>query len=518
MNKILRYSFVALLAMVFGNVMADDVTDVLTWDKLLPSGKGTNYTEFSGKTITSTAVYAGLMSSGGDSYIQLRTSDNKSGIVTTASGGKLKSITITFNAKTSNRAIQIFGKNEAYTAATDLYNANTRGTSLKVIGDADESKTLTVEGDYTFVGLKSSSGAVYVDKIEIVWESAGQGGNTKTATTIDFSGDYETRATCGKDESVSLPTATVKAGESAVAGATVTWESSNTEIATVNGNKLNIANGTQGEVTIKASYAGNDTYAASTKSYKLTVYKGAMLLSSMVEDVTSSNEKWDNGGELVSYWFVNENFQSVTNTVTFVKGKNIYLTDGTNNLLFYGTNTLNLKQGDVISGDLGDGKMGAVWGTLYRYKKLPEFSFTEMDVKVQSEGATVTPKTITPDKLGENINAYLEIKDAEFVSANNQNLTFKVDETEFIVRQNWTDVAIDGLEANAKYTILGMGAVYNTTNQLYLISFTKTADASGINAVKAAQQNGAIYNVAGQMVTPSYKGLVIKNGRKYIQK
>ena len=50
----------------------------------------------------------------------------------------------------------------------------------------------------------------------------------------------------------------------------------------------------------------------------------------------------------------------------------------------------------------------------------------------------------------------------------------------------------------------------------YIYSLNGTA--TGITAVKAAQQNGAIYNVAGQMVTSSYKGLVIKNGRKYIQK
>lgn len=41
---------------------------------------------------------------------------------------------------------------------------------------------------------------------------------------------------------------------------------------------------------------------------------------------------------------------------------------------------------------------------------------------------------------------------------------------------------------------------------------------SGITAVMAAQQNGAIYNLAGQKVGADYKGLVIKNGRKYIQK
>ena len=42
--------------------------------------------------------------------------------------------------------------------------------------------------------------------------------------------------------------------------------------------------------------------------------------------------------------------------------------------------------------------------------------------------------------------------------------------------------------------------------------------ASGITAVKAAQQNGAIYNLAGQKVGAGYKGLVIMNGKKVIQK
>lgn len=490
MNKILRYSFVALLAM-FG-LSSANATSIVFADLNLENG--VQYSDpFDAGDFTVT--FAGGQNDG--KYYNTGTGIRVYGngtMTIAAKSGSLTQIVVTY----------------------DGTNKPTDGDVVNVGTYNAETGTWTGSAESVVFTRPSGSGHWRIQKVEAT--VTGGTPSTKTATTISFSDGYETRATCGKDESVSLPTATVKAGEAAVEGATVTWESSNIEIATVNGNKLNIANGTQGEVTIKASYAGNDTYEASTKSYKLTVYKGAMLLSSMVEDVTNSNEKWDNGGELVSYWFVDKNLQSVTNTVTFAKGQNIYLTDGTNNLLFYGTNSLNLKQGDVISGDLGDGKMGAVWGKLYRYNKLPEFSFTEMNVKVQSEGATVTPKTITPDKMGENINAYVEIKDAEYVSKDNQNLTFKVGETEFIVRQNWTDVAIDGLEANAKYTILGMGAVYKTTNQLYLISYEKTGDATGINTVKAAQQNGAIYNVAGQMVTPSYKGLVIKNGKKMIQK
>ena len=44
-------------------------------------------------------------------------------------------------------------------------------------------------------------------------------------------------------------------------------------------------------------------------------------------------------------------------------------------------------------------------------------------------------------------------------------------------------------------------------------------EVSGINNIIADQlKNGTVYNVAGQMVTESYKGLVIKNGKKFIQK
>jgi hypothetical protein len=43
--------------------------------------------------------------------------------------------------------------------------------------------------------------------------------------------------------------------------------------------------------------------------------------------------------------------------------------------------------------------------------------------------------------------------------------------------------------------------------------------AAGISAVKAAKTgNGLVYNLAGQRVDASYKGLVIKDGKKAIQK
>ena len=43
-------------------------------------------------------------------------------------------------------------------------------------------------------------------------------------------------------------------------------------------------------------------------------------------------------------------------------------------------------------------------------------------------------------------------------------------------------------------------------------------EATAIQTVKKVAENGAIYNLAGQKVNASYKGVVIKDGKKYIQK
>ena len=49
----------------------------------------------------------------------------------------------------------------------------------------------------------------------------------------------------------------------------------------------------------------------------------------------------------------------------------------------------------------------------------------------------------------------------------------------------------------------------------------KVIDLEGLDAiqtVKAAKASTAIYNLKGQKVDASYKGIVIMNGKKYLQK
>lgn len=60
-----------------------------------------------------------------------------------------------------------------------------------------------------------------------------------------------------------------------------------------------------------------------------------------------------------------------------------------------------------------------------------------------------------------------------------------------------------------------------TSSSAKFLSFTFGEETTGINGITAsdAEQNGtALYNLAGQRVAKGYKGLVIKNGKKYLVK
>lgn len=158
----------------------EEGTPTTVTDKLVASlfaATNTTYTNFSGVSETSTAVYAGNSAKTSSGGIQLRSSNSNSGIVTTTSGGKAKTITVTWaSGNTSGRTLDIYGKSTAYSAASDLYNSNNQGTKLGSIKEGTSTK-LEITGDYEFIGLRSNSGAMYLTSIEITWETSGSGGD-----------------------------------------------------------------------------------------------------------------------------------------------------------------------------------------------------------------------------------------------------------------------------------------------------------------------------------------------------
>lgn len=161
------FSFVAA---VLCAISASAVVDTLTVDKF--TADTTTYTDFSGVTATSNAVYAGQTAKSKQGAIQMRSKNSNSGIVSTTSGGKVLTVSIVWNAETTaKRVLDIYGSNTPYKSAADLYN-NAQGTKIGSIAKSGETTTVTIEGDYYYVGLRSNDGAMYLDSITIEWDGS----------------------------------------------------------------------------------------------------------------------------------------------------------------------------------------------------------------------------------------------------------------------------------------------------------------------------------------------------------
>ena len=141
-------------------------TDVL--NRATTEITGTSYADWSGKTSNSDAVYAGN-SAGGNDSIQLRSNNNNSGVVSTASGGLVARIVVVWESHTANgRTLNVYGSNTAYTAPSQLYAEGTQGTLLGTIV-CGTSTELVISGSYAFIGLRSASSAMYITSISITW-------------------------------------------------------------------------------------------------------------------------------------------------------------------------------------------------------------------------------------------------------------------------------------------------------------------------------------------------------------
>ena len=148
------------------NGHAGEVTDVITKDKLQVQELN-GYVSFTNQSITSSAVYAGNIY-GNASFIWMR-STSDSGIITTTSGGKIKSISIVWSTDNiAGRTIKIYGKTTPYTSTHDLYLNNKRGSLIGTITQS-ETSIENIEG-YSYIGICSTNGTIYLDEIRITWE------------------------------------------------------------------------------------------------------------------------------------------------------------------------------------------------------------------------------------------------------------------------------------------------------------------------------------------------------------
>lgn len=133
---------------------------------------GTTYAEFKNVYASTNAAYSGQCA-GGNSSIQLRTTNNNSGVVTNISAGVVAKIEVEWQSNTAvGRTLNVYGSHTPYASATDLYDDTMAGTLLGTIV-CGTSTTLVPTDNYEYIGFRSASGAMYLTSVTITWEVPG---------------------------------------------------------------------------------------------------------------------------------------------------------------------------------------------------------------------------------------------------------------------------------------------------------------------------------------------------------
>lgn len=140
------------------------VTDNLT--RSLIGVTGTGYTDWTNKSDKSPAVYAGK-TAGGNSSIQFNTysTNNKRGIISSTSGGYVKSVALTWNSNTSNgRSVTVRGS----TSEMTMSNFTSAASAVSISKNDSAEKDISA-AKYTYVGFQAIGGALYLNNIAITW-------------------------------------------------------------------------------------------------------------------------------------------------------------------------------------------------------------------------------------------------------------------------------------------------------------------------------------------------------------
>lgn len=303
-----------------GGYAQETVTDELTATTLNVSTK--SYQKFATKTLSSGASYDGaaFIDSNNPKGIQIKAKkDTKgfyTGIITSASSGTIKSITINFNSANSN-TLGIYGKNTAYTTADDLFGS-AAGELIKNVSNSKTAVTITPNKAYKFIGFKSNKGTIYIDKITIVWEKAAT--TPTTTTTFGANSGKTFTFTNGTLEGFTTPTATAKkSDDNTDLSNLIEYTSSDADIVAVDSKtgELTFTNTKFGKATITATLPKTDTYQTSTDSY-VVVNKDNHIATSLSfngTDVTLTEGKTDAGTDFTGYTATEAN--NIAGTITY---------------------------------------------------------------------------------------------------------------------------------------------------------------------------------------------------------
>lgn len=433
------------------------------------------------------------------------------------------------------------------------------------------------------IKLSAKENSLYCNSFTLVYEDADNG---KTPTTLSFANSetsfsYDLNSNDGIAELVNPATLSPN-----VEGATISYTISESTFAD---GEISVEDGTvtfytdkEASATITASYAGDDTYAASSASYTIKVVKPVMVEDGVFDfstdfDYGSGVTKTADG----SYYVTTDKTWTAGNVKMVTSGKYRWWKN-TNGLRFYngGKFTLSVPDGYFITnvalagnyaftvdcGKFTNGKWaGAASSIVFtstsngedlknitvKYIKTEtlttsaggyatysadyavnysELGLTAYTLTVDETNKTVTAKafmgvvpagkavlvkgtpstdyTLTPATTEGDATFATDLQTGATTADGTQyGFTTKFGTPAFAQVQSGQDIP-----AKKGYIVLNGASAAK-----YSICFGD--EATGIHTIEAAPAaNAAMFNLAGQRVDKAYKGIVIVNGKKYLNK
>lgn len=211
------------------------------------------------RTLKSGSDHVG-MSSSPAGYIQLGKNGGVENVTFSTSNipGTIKSVSVDCGSYQGNHKISITVGGTTYLASTATPSWSTPAVKT---GTGSSSGQI-------LISFTNGTRAMYIKSISVTYEETSL---APTAVTIEpnsgFSNDLNNSPSGG------LLVATVTANNQPIQ-ASVTWASSNTNVATVNANGV-VTLVAVGQTDITATYAGDNTYAGSVGTYQLNVINSA---------------------------------------------------------------------------------------------------------------------------------------------------------------------------------------------------------------------------------------------------
>lgn len=496
--------------------------------------------------------------------------DNNAAVLKDKEGNVISDATgkITYSVESSVKDLAILGSDQ---------NSSEIWVDTKTIGTATVTATFDAAGtDEKY----STSTATYTIKV------------TKRQTTLSFGETYDDKTIIvNSGDEFTAPTAIFTPN---IEGATIKYSSSKPAVATVDETTGAVTIVGAGTTVITASYAGNDTYEASTASYTIKVIDPNVLVFS--DDYKSFDEILPGGYSTAAtprdYNLLanNENNYTFNLKYSFRNDKGIQMqksSDGAGVVISpkfgfsYGyTVTIEYTSGNGITLSAGD---KTVTGTKNSSISLTTTSDIPFTIKTGSQYAVVktirvapnsAPKTETLTTSAKGYATYSADYAVNYSELGLTAYTLTIDEgNTTVTAKEFTGVVPAGgavlvkgtaskaytltpatTEGDATFaTALQTGATtadgtqYGFTSKSGTPAFAQVKsgqeipakkgyivlngasaakysicfddEATGIHTIEAASAaNAAMYNLAGQRVDKAYKGIVIVNGKKYLNK